>query len=138
MYENANTLKHESTFAVDLARAWRCLLVKVPVKYCIDMLAMRNGSPVAWVELKNRDTSSNAFGEYMLSLGKWKAGRELATATSLPFMLAVRWNDGDTCVRLDGETKIRLGFGGRADRGDWQDQEPMAFIPMKSFQRIQL
>ena len=135
-YENTSTLKHESTFAVDLGRVWRCLLVKVPVKYCIDTVAMRNGSPVAWVELKNRDASSNAFGEYMLALSKWKEGRELAAATKLPFMLAVRWSDCDTCVRLDGEAKIRLGFGGRVDRGDWQDKEPMVYIPMSQFTRV--
>lgn len=36
---------------------------------------------------------------------------------------------------FDGDA-LEVDFAGRADRGDWQDGEPCAMIPLRDFKRL--
>jgi len=48
----------------------------------------------------------------------------------------VKWNDmvGYVCM---SEIDMDIQVGGRRDRGDAQDIEPVCMIPVKNFRRIQ-
>ena len=111
-------------------------MIKLPKRYGIDFMAMQGNSPCAWVELKCRNNRRDDYSEYMISLAKWFEGRMLAKETRLPFVLAVRMIDADLWVRIDKIENPRIGFGGRIDRNDWQDQEPMIFLSMKLFKGL--
>jgi hypothetical protein len=51
------------------------------------------------------------------------------------FVLIIKWDDGVFFYKA-GSSEVTYGFGGRYDRDDSQDQEPMVFIPVDKFKRI--
>jgi hypothetical protein len=80
----------------------------------------------------------------MISLGKIMAARRLSEASQLPSFLLVQWTDPklwnyDVCgyVRLDSLLDFKIAVGGRTDRGDPQDIEPVALIPIGEFALLQ-
>jgi hypothetical protein len=70
----------------------------------------------------------------MLSLAKIIHGMELARATEKPFLVVVEWNDVVGWHKVEKVHSIRMG--GRVDRGDWQDMEPVVDIPTSEFKKI--
>jgi len=70
----------------------------------------------------------------MLSLNKIIHGMELARATDKPFLVVVEWNDMVGWHKVEKVHSIRMG--GRVDRGDWQDIEPVVHIPVTDFKQL--
>lgn len=53
----------------------------------------------------------------------------------------MRWDDYDGVldVGIDGPSIVTdVTFGGRIDRGDWQDQEPVIHLPTKNFRLLEI
>jgi len=71
----------------------------------------------------------------MISLSKLLSARLLATETEVPAVLAVQFQDKAMYTMLHN-VECSIGFGGRSDRNDWQDQEPVVFINMSEFKEI--
>ena len=99
--------------------SWSCELGKLPIRYGIDYAFLRNGEVVGFAELKCRANKMQAYPSYMISLGKIMSARMLHHVTRVPIVLAVEWQD-------------RTGW----DRGDAQDIEPVALIPINKFRRL--
>lgn len=136
-YETELHLAAERECIEEVQMAWNCVLLKLPKSYRADYLAMRDGRIVGWVEVKCRShewDDYEAWGGYMISLGKAMAVCQLAERTNMPACLIVsackdiRWSPLST-----GHPLVR---GGRKDRKDDADIEPCLMIPTKLFKGI--
>ena len=133
IYQTTRDLVNENKVKAIIEPKWRCELKKLPFAYHIDWMALRNNSPLAFIEIKWRENLPiNKYPEYMMSLNKWMKGKEYTNETKVPFILIVQFMEGAYYVKQDN-LEVRYGFGGRFDRGDAQDVEPMVFIPIGAF-----
>ena len=107
------------------------------MKYELDYLLLREGKGVAWLEIKSRTNTRLAYPTYMISLGKIMAARRLSEASQLPSFLLIQWSDACGYIRIDSLLDFRTAVGGRTDRGDEQDIEPVAMIPVGEFALLQ-
>lgn len=132
MYESARDRENEAAVAAILAPRWKSEAQKLPMAYYIDWLMMRGGKPVACMEVKCRNNPRAQYPTLMLSLAKWMHGLQFSELMGIPFLVAVQWTDGIFWHKA-GSFPVSFGFGGRKDRGDSQDMEPVVFIPTDAF-----
>ena len=116
-------------------------LVKLPMKFKIDYAElgrMGDGSKsiVSLVELKNRTCTKGQYSSYMLSADKFKEGLQYTQNFNVSFHLIVKWVDSIGRYTMKRNDYFSLGLNGRYDRGDWQDVEPVVYIPIKEFQDV--
>jgi len=139
IYENEASLKGEADTIFEVNKAWKVDLVKMPIKNKIDCLMKRksDGEPKAFVELKRRTCKRHKYPTYMISLDKWVAGLSLEMTTKLPFILVVDWlNEIGYLKCHDVINEITVNMGGRSDRSDAQDIEPVVHIPIYLFETL--
>jgi len=134
MYESANDRVNETNVVSIIAPKWKCEAKKLPTSYFIDWVLMRDGKAAAFMEVKCRKNLKSKYPTLMLSLAKWMHGQQFAQAANVPFFVAVEWEDGIFWHKA-GDVPVTIGFGGRVDRGDDQDMEPVVFIPVAAFKR---
>jgi hypothetical protein len=133
-YETKEDLTREAEISRVAAQKFNCTFSKMPDRYGLDFCAVRDGAVVAFAEVKVRTTPHLMYQTYMISLGKAVAARSLHEATGLPSILIVGWSDAWGQTRLDTAMKPgSIRVGGRADRGDPQDIEPVVMIPLSDF-----
>lgn len=139
IYESENDKSAEALVISDLEAVTGTKSHKLPMSCAIDyvMTDATSGHVRAWVEVKVRSARKSAFSTFFISLKKILAGLALAGSTGKPFFLAVRWSDAGTHIlkvaSLDG---VMIGAGGRADREDAYDIEPMCHFPVSDFQPV--
>jgi hypothetical protein len=136
IYEKPEDLAAERIALDRACEVWKCTAEKLPMKYELDYLLLREGKGVAWLEIKSRTNPRAAYPTYMISLGKIMAARRLSEASQLRSFLLVQWSDYCGYVRLDSLLDFTTAVGGRTDRGDEQDIEPVALIPIVDFARL--
>ena len=66
------------------------------------------------------------------------AARALSETSKLPSFLVVRWSDNCGYIRIDTLLDFEISMGGRTDRGDKQDIEPVMLIPIHNFTELSL
>lgn len=140
IYELQVDLTHENKMKTFLEAKWNCTLHKVPLKYQVDWLAMRGKDPMAFVEFKHREKLSiDAYPRYMISLDKWMKAKQLCKEVEIPFIMVITFTEGTYygVFAHNGLYDVTYGFGGRYDRGDAQDVEPMIYLPLKKFMKIE-
>lgn len=140
IYESQVDLTHENKMKTLLEAKWNCTLHKVPLKYQVDWMAMRGKDPMAFVEFKHRDKLSiDAYPRYMISLDKWMKAKQLCKEVEIPFIMVITFTEGTYygVFAHNGLHDVTYGFGGRYDRGDAQDVEPMIYLPLKKFMKIE-
>jgi hypothetical protein len=135
LYESSFDLKNENDVSEQLSDLWDCTFHKLPISYHIDWMLMKNNKSVAFAELKTRKNSSKQYPTLLLSLAKWIYGNHLSKATSLPFLIIAKWTDGIFYVNSNN-AKVTFGIGGRTDRNDNQDIEPVVYIDINSFKKV--
>jgi hypothetical protein len=139
IYESQVDLTHENKMKTFLEAKWNCTLHKVPLKYQVDWMAMRDKDPMAFVEFKHREKLSiNAYPRYMMSLDKWIKATQLSKEVMVPFIMVITFTEG-TYYGIFSHNElhdVRYMFGGRFDRGDFQDAEPMVLLPLSIFKKI--
>ena len=136
LYETDEDRGREGSFIEELCIAWQCEARKLPMHYKLDFAMIRDGTIKAFLETKVRNYTMDYFDAYMLSMSKVLAAQEYSAFADVPSLLAVRWSDGDGFIALNRLEDFNVGFGGRADRGDPQDIEPVVFIPIANFRRL--
>ena len=136
VYENEATLSREREFADMLAGRVDMGLQKLPRQYRVDfaMVDKKSGEVYCWLETKCR--TGRSFKHFMLSLSKWQAGIRLSQETGKPFLIGFRWKDGDYILQVNKDYIPLLLVGGRDDRDDPEDIEPVVQIPKKMFHLI--
>jgi hypothetical protein len=137
LYESSKDLENEQSVAAALSQAWGCSLNKLPMSYHVDWVLESEGKLCAFAELKCRNNPRSKYPTLMLSLNKWVRGCELAKYSGVPFILVVRWSDGLFWIKHT-DTPITTGIGGRHDRNDKQDIEPVVYINTEHFKEVKL
>ena len=136
-YETDDNLAIEKDIAQILCTAWGVTMRKLPRFYTADYIILSNDNPRAFCEIKNRTYPSSKFSSYRISLNKYIALRVLSIETGLSSLIVVRFSDGHIYYHIvDTENKIPITYGGRTDRNDWQDVEPLAVIEVQSFNHL--
>ena len=133
IYENAHTLRAEDEVAGRVGSRWRCALRKLPRSYSIDYMLMRDSVVIAWLEVKCRD---KRYDTLILSLGKVMEGRRLSRETGRPFVVVVSLPDGDFWKVVTPDESLVIALGGRVDRNDPADMEPVAHFDMREFKPL--
>ena len=138
IYENESSLKNEAGTAFEVEKAWGCKLIKLPIKNQIDFLMKdKAGNSRAFVEVKNRACKRHQYPTYMISLHKWVAGMNNANYLCMEFVLVVNWDDEIGYLKCKSNLEgITVNMGGREDRGDAQDIEPVVHIPIYLFKTL--
>lgn len=133
IYETEANLGREEQFSRLISEKFECTFRKLPIRYGLDFAAIRSGKVVSFMELKVRSNSVTAYPTFMLSVHKFMSADALTVATGLPCVLAVSWSDAWGYINMKDRGDFEVGFGGRVDRGDDQDVEPVFLIPTSSF-----
>lgn len=130
-YETRKDLQKEISALRKIAV--RTTPVKLPLRYEIDFAMVDGDKICAFAEVKCR---TNPFGQYptlMISAAKLISGITLSGMTGCPFWLIVQWTDKIGALEIDSLSRFTMGIGGRWDRGDEQDIEPVVHIPTSAF-----
>lgn len=134
-YENDASREDEETAIKQVVDKWDCEAYKLPVSYRADYALVRKGIVMAFAEVKTRKATSTYFESYMLSLSKYNALCEISRNVGTKSLLIVKWSDRVTFATIPcGDVKVRMG--GRTDRGDAADIEPVVYIPITEFTPI--
>lgn len=136
IYENAGTLAVEASTMRTACEAWGASAKKLASRYQIDWAVMAtDGTMRAWAECKRRYHRFGQYDSLMVSLGKYREGRQLSLDTGMPFLLIIEWDDGIRWMRASSDMPP-IGIGGREDRSDPDDIEPCVFVPIESFKPL--
>ncbi len=136
-YENAESRADEEAFAAVAEKLWNVQLRKLPIAYGLDFAALRGVEVKSLIEFKRRHRTFDQYDTTFLSAQKVMAAQRLAGATGLPTLFVVKFDDKFAYVNILSVI-WRFEFRGRTDRGDWQDEEPVAVIPMSDFVVLKL
>jgi len=131
-YETEKDIKSERDIAAFLKETHKLTCFKMPISYRVDWAVHSEGKLQGFMELKVRHVSKNQYPTLMLSLGKCIAGCNLAQFTNTSFWVAIKWKDSFGICRLVSPFE-NVGIGGRTDRGDAADIEPVVYIPIADF-----
>lgn len=135
-YENDGHMTIERQTVGYVADVWRVGFYKMPESYRCDYAFTRNGRVVAFCEIKARSNPRDKYASYSIALGKWMALANLTEFTALAVLLIVRWTDVIGVLKVEPLKDTWIEWGGRADRGDPDDREPMIHIPIEAFKRM--
>jgi hypothetical protein len=136
-YETSTDLKKEKmavqTFVDSFGEDVQ--IAKLPLQYRMDFCLVKDGVVLNFVEVKCRSNKMSAYSTYIISTSKIVAARSYYDI-NISCILLVDWSDKMGWVELsknDWPSKI----GGRKDRGDWQDIEPVTHIPLSEFKVVE-
>lgn len=112
--------------------------VRMPPLYPFDYAVRNKGGVLeSFVEVKVRDHEHLKYATLTVSATKVATGLQLANSFGMNPVLVVGFNDGIGFVDLNNLNRFQaLQMGGRFDRADARDAEPMLAIPITSFHMI--
>ena len=136
-YETQLDLKREQEAIRALERVSGRKSFKLPVSYRIDFAMTNNEDEItSWVEVKCRKNPHKKYPTLAISVTKLMAGVSFEQKTNLPFFLVVHWPDFLGYVRISDLFEFKIIRGGRSDRNDNADEEPMVHIPIEKFKEL--
>lgn len=133
-YETQQTLELERLAITSFAEQFDVQPIKLPIAYHIDYACLSGELLMFWAEVKCRKYPHNAFETFSISAKKILNGLHLRHLSGKGFYLVVQWTNALGYVQVTRELSQDIRFGGRKDRADWQDQEPMVHIPVDQFE----
>ena len=105
---------------------------KLPLSYALDFYTYQRV-----VEVKCRENPHDQYRTFFIALRKWRDGLVLAKAlgTQGRFVIAVGYTDGIYTLTVDpiAPPLVYVQWGGRSDRNDQGDAEPMVHIENRLF-----
>lgn len=130
-YESSADRDREAAVATFYAEKTGVEMKRCPKFYPCDWAAMKGKELLALVEIKVR---SKRYGTLMLSLHKASTMIHYAAVADCEPIVIVRWLDvGEVGFANLMQVSRRASWGGRADRGDSQDEEPVIHVPTEEF-----
>ena len=133
--ETAQNRKDEETAAEQIKAAWGLTAKKLPRLYHLDFVLLDKENGIrAFAEVKTRSNTQHLYPEYMIGLSKVLQAKKLSEVTGYASLLIVQWSDVTGWINLLEHQ--RFGWGGRKDRNDPQDLEPMAFFTASAFKAL--
>jgi hypothetical protein len=109
-------------------------LRKLPISYRLDFAMFRDGKLRGFAEVKTRNNRHDSYPTLIISLGKVMAARQLAEVSETRSVLLVQYLDG--LYWCNFATPFEVTMGGRWDRGDDDDVEPVAHFPIEAFKMV--
>jgi hypothetical protein len=146
--ETITDIEREEAARTRLEAAWKCLIIPLrPEAYRADWAIFKDQKTfVGWAEYKYRGLSREGqpvkWGKYdsiIISLSKWMTLKHLGEKSHRHFYLFFEWADVMVYGRWPPFTgsgyPIAYGIelGGREDRGQDGDREPVIVIPNNEF-----
>jgi hypothetical protein len=130
-YETIDDLRNERSVIEEFCNSFHYGYAKMPKQYHLDYCVTKQDKVVGFCEVKVRKNNHNQYNTLLLSLSKVSAAKGLKEASGIKSILLVKWKDklGYTYFRNDWPVMV----GGRTDRNDWQDIEPVVHIPISEF-----
>ncbi|QHZ59956.1 hypothetical protein PJKIFABJ_00001 [Pseudomonas phage PE09] len=117
--------------------AWAsCTLKKTAAQAYVDFEIYRQGVCVALAEFKKRSNPRRQYPTYMVAKKKIERGIALAKKEDVPYIFFVQWTDGLHFLVVNEDTPMTSGTGGRTDRGDAFDIEPMCYFDTSLFRPV--
>lgn len=139
LYETAENLKHEKAVADFAARKWGCSFAKLKKAYALDYAIIRDKKVISFAEIKCRKYSMerlNSMGGFMISLHKWIEAKNICHVSCVPFSLIIKTEDGIWLHKTEDFSNDGVVIGGRYDRCDSQDVEPVILLKSNRFKKI--
>ena len=145
IYESIDDISNEERLAEHLMLRWELDGWKRnPPMYPIDISFMKDGVIKGFAEIKCRNCSADTYKTYMISASKVIAAQSLTKATGLDCYLVVKWTDSLGWISFgSGEEVVDprpgiistkfVAWGGRSDRQDPQDMEPVIHFDIDDF-----
>jgi hypothetical protein len=138
LYETQADRRREASVAGIISQKLNVKLVRLPIRYSVDYAGYDIDTRLlkSWHEIKCRNYASLQLFKYyylILSLAKLMSGLQLAETTEKPFY--IYWSFLDNSIYFIEITSelikdvADIKSGGRIDRGDPQDTEPMICFP---------
>ena len=131
-YESERDREREQVVARAVFEPLGLVVAKLPMAYEVDFAVMRGERVVGVAEVKVR---SRAYETVLVSLHKVQALRR-AAQMGLRAWLLVAVPAGVYAHRVAPAGALDVRWGGRADRGDWQDMEPVVHVPFAGMTRV--
>jgi hypothetical protein len=152
-YETPESLEREAGVVRRLEERWDASAIKPPTSYRLDYIFCREEAVVesldgrrvirsqakAFCEIKVRRYTweeIDRMGGYMISLAKWTAAEAFCSISGLPFILAVSAAGEIRFASIRTFEHEGVVHGGRSDRADWQDKEPMVLLSVARFRPL--
>jgi hypothetical protein len=144
-YETKGQRKNEELIANYVADRWDCNLVRMKSAFPVDYMLRRyshadEGESLAFAEIKHRQYTLDAIdqmGGLFVSLLKWGNAKNLCGIAACPLLVILRDGADETYwFRTDDFSHDGITFGGRTDRGDPQDCEPLITLRKERFRRL--
>jgi len=132
-YERPRDLTNEQRVAARMKERG-IELRKMPISYRLDFAMFRDGKLRGFAEVKTRNNRHDTYPTLMISLGKVMAARQLAEVSETRSVLLVQYLDGIYWCNF--ATPFEVAMGGRWDRGDDDDVEPVAHYPIEAFKMV--
>ena len=135
-YETKKELQNEKLFTQKYTRQYD--FYKLPISYRLDFAVCRKGTKeiTGWVEFKRRHHKFGTYPTALFSLGKIIYGLTMADTTSIPFFIAVMWDDDLRWMRVDMKDATILWGSRTKNTRDRDDIEPAAHFPIDKFVRF--
>lgn len=143
-YETEQDLDNERDVIEQVAKRWGVVAKKLPRAYPFDYalcdyiegVNYNERYPIrALVEIKNRNYPSNRFKTAVVGLDKVLEAFRIIQSSECMVLLVYAFTD-EICYYEFGKEKLHTTMGGRQDRGDWQDHNPVAHIPIDKFKPL--
>jgi hypothetical protein len=135
IYESDKDRKNESELAERVSELWGVEAKANPRQYPIDYTFLNEqGKVEGFAEIKVRTHKCGTFSTYILSAMKLANAKMLMTATGKDVILIVKWSCGSIGFLDLSTPPDSIEWGGRNDRNDSQDQEPVVHWNLNHFQ----
>lgn len=138
MYETPSDIINELSVIESLSDLWGVTFHKLPIQYHLDFsISKIDGRIIGFIEVKTRTIAKSKFPTYIISMSKIQMAKSMFDTSKQPTFLVVQWTDAIGWCRIDSFEEIPpFKIGGRTDRGDEQDIEPVLHIPIHLFRDI--
>ena len=128
-YERPRDLTNEQRVAARMKERG-IELHKLPMSYRLDFAMFRDSKLRGFAETKARNNRFRSYPTLMISLGKVMAARQLAEISDTRSVFL------DEIVWCDFASPFEVAMGGRWDRGDDDDVEPVAHYRIETFKIV--
>ena len=134
-YEREKDRVNEQLVAEKISAVWGLTANKMPRMYHLDFVLQDSVKRLrGFAEIKARNNKRDRYTTYMIGLSKVMAARKLTEVTKLGCILVVKWEDQIGWINFTDHESF--GLGGRTDRGDSQDIEPVAYFDITRFKGL--
>lgn|SRR5574343_515445 len=133
IYETTNDRKNELIAARFIGEILDCQVIQNKKLYSSDFSLVKEGRLKAIGEIKVRNNSKTKYDTFFISADKIAKCKHFSKTFNVKFFLFVWWNEGINIIDLTERDPLYVSIGGRFDRNDSQDIEPMAHYSPSEF-----